>query len=213
MTGELLLLDEHNRLVKLEQTIETGLKTFVDVGNALLEIREDRLYRTTHSRFEDYCKARWDFSYTYAYRLIEAAEAVGNIKTLPIGKVLPATESQARPLTSLTPDEQREAWQKAVDTAPNGKVTAEHVQNVAKEYRPKQENKKPDKPQGQLAPVEKRKEVVELDDEEKQNAYFFGLYQEGEKLYNAWFDAESPVSRQMYREQLCNLMIRVDKER
>lgn len=34
------------------------------------------------------------------------------------------TESQCRPLAKLTPDKQREAWQKAIDIAQQGNVTA-----------------------------------------------------------------------------------------
>lgn len=47
----------------------------------------------------------------------------------------PKSVSQLRPLTTLEPDQQREAWQRAVETAPNGKVTAAHVESVVNEYR------------------------------------------------------------------------------
>ena len=52
------------------------------------------------------------------------------IRTPTIVGILPRTESQARPLISLPPDEQIAAWQEAVETAPNGKVTAAHVAEV-----------------------------------------------------------------------------------
>lgn len=39
---------EGGRLADLEVTIERGLTTFVEVGAALSEIRESRLYRQTH---------------------------------------------------------------------------------------------------------------------------------------------------------------------
>ena len=46
------------RLAELEAIIETGTQTFVEVGNALLEIRKRRLYREQgYKTFEDYC---WD---------------------------------------------------------------------------------------------------------------------------------------------------------
>lgn len=119
---------ETDRLTALEQTIERGLQTFVDVGTALLEIRDSRLYRQTFGTFEDYCRERWGMSRVHAFRMIEAASVANNL--LPIGNILPATESQARPLTGLPVDLQREAWQRAVDTAPNGKITAAHVASV-----------------------------------------------------------------------------------
>jgi hypothetical protein len=43
MNNELITLDERSRLYQLEETIRQGLNTFVDVGNALLEIRDKRL--------------------------------------------------------------------------------------------------------------------------------------------------------------------------
>ena len=67
----------------------------------------------------------------YAHRLIEAAEVTTNL--LPIGNKLPISEYQARPLTSLSPEAQREVWERAVETAPDGKITAAHVQSVVNE--------------------------------------------------------------------------------
>lgn len=54
--------------------IERGLTTFVEVGEALLEIRESRLYRETHATFEAYCQSRWAWSGDHAKRLMNAAE-------------------------------------------------------------------------------------------------------------------------------------------
>jgi phage N-6-adenine-methyltransferase len=123
-----LTVTECDRLTALEQTIERGLQTFVDVGTALLEIKDSKLYRGDYGTFEDYCRQRWNMSRSYAHRTIEAAQVAGNL--LPIGNILPATESQARPLSGLPVDLQREAWQRAIDTAPNGKITAAHVAHV-----------------------------------------------------------------------------------
>ena len=125
-----LTQDEARRLADCEAVIERGIKTFVDVGNALAEVRDDRLYRGTHGTFEDYCRDTWGFVQQHATRLIRAAEVIRNIQSEPIGSLFPTTESQARPLTRLEPAEQVAAWQEAVETAPNGKVTAAHVAEV-----------------------------------------------------------------------------------
>ena len=124
-----LTVAECDRLTALESTIERGLQTFVDVGTALLEIRDNRLYRQTFGTFEEYCRDRWGLKQSRAYQLMDAAKVVGLLKSSTIVE-LPATESQARPLTGLPVDLQREAWQRAVETAPNGKVTAAHVASV-----------------------------------------------------------------------------------
>jgi len=60
---------------------------------------------------------------------------IANLEQTPtIVGVLPATKSQACPLASLEPEKQREVWQRAVETAPNGKVTAAHVQNTVRVF-------------------------------------------------------------------------------
>lgn len=119
---------ERAELGRYERVIERGLQTFVEVGVALMAIREGKLYRGTHATFDAYCRERWNFSKSHSNRLIDAAEVVENLT--PIG-VIPANESQVRPLVKLEPEQQRKAWQQAVETAPNGKVTAAHVENVA----------------------------------------------------------------------------------
>lgn len=127
---ETLSVTEVTRLESLEATINAGMQTFVDVGSALLEIRDSRLYRHEFNTFDDYCRDRWGMVQRHANRLISAAEVA--IHLGPMG-LIPASERQARPLTVLEPDAQREAWQRAVDTAPNGRITAAHVQSVVDE--------------------------------------------------------------------------------
>ena len=83
-----------------------------DVGNALLAIRDGRLYREQHGTFEEYCKEKWGFNASRARQLIGAAAIVENLKSVTI--VTPATESQARPLAKLPPDEQPDLSSRAV---------------------------------------------------------------------------------------------------
>ena len=54
-----LAATERDRLSELEPLIERGMTSFVEVGNALLEISDRRLYRETHSTFAEYCGAKW----------------------------------------------------------------------------------------------------------------------------------------------------------
>lgn len=122
---------ERGRLDECEAVIERGLKTFVDVGRALLEIRDSGLYRDGYATFEDYCRERWGMMRAHAYRMIDAASVVDNLS--PMGDILPTSERQARPLTRLSAEQQAEAWTRAVETAPEGKITAAHVENVVRE--------------------------------------------------------------------------------
>lgn len=137
--------EESSLMFDCEAVVRRGLDTFLEVGSALVTIRDRRLYREHYHTFEEYCQRRWDMTARRARQLCAAADVVGNLKG-PAGPptseqdgnnrsdppVLPATESQARPLTQLKPLEQREAWQEAVKTAPGGKVTAKHVEEVVR---------------------------------------------------------------------------------
>ena len=88
--------------------------------------------KADYATFEDYCRERWGLTRRHVNRQIAAASVVSNLG--PIGPKLPQTESQARPLSQLDPDQQRAAWAEAVETAPGGKITAAHVQTVVNGY-------------------------------------------------------------------------------
>jgi len=103
---------ERSRLAELEEVVERGLTTFVEVGNALLEIRDQRLYRETHSTFEAYCRERWGFVASRARQLIAAAKTVTVVTAA--GLPAPTTERQARELARRM----REARQRLVRTDP-----------------------------------------------------------------------------------------------
>lgn len=68
--------EENARLAQCEQIIERGFTVFLEVGQALAEIRDAKLYRASHDTFEDYCKARWDIGRSRAYELIDQATVV-----------------------------------------------------------------------------------------------------------------------------------------
>jgi hypothetical protein len=131
-----LSADEQIELEECEAIIERGLQTFYEVGAALLRVRELRLYRIEHSSFEAYCAERWGISRPRAYQFIEAAEVRSNLST--IVDTLPMTESQARPLARLEPDQQREVWQQALQRAHElgQRLTAALVEAIVKEMHP-----------------------------------------------------------------------------
>lgn len=64
---------ERSRLAEYERVIERGLQTFIRVGMALAEIRNQGLYRETHLAFKQYCQERWGIEHSYACRLVRAA--------------------------------------------------------------------------------------------------------------------------------------------
>ena len=108
------LLRDDQRLAELEKTIARGKKTFVEVGLALAEIRDLRLYRREYSGFAEYCREKWGWSKPYCTQLITAAVVV---EALPADtKVAIATESQARELAKASPGELARVVQAVVDS-------------------------------------------------------------------------------------------------
>jgi hypothetical protein len=73
----------------------------------------------------------YEFSERHMWRL-HAANVTQGLLTPGSVEIIP--EKQLRPLTKLEPDEQQEVWQRAVDTAPDGNITARHVQQVVAEH-------------------------------------------------------------------------------
>jgi hypothetical protein len=132
---ELSFEDERDKL-KLEREVE---RAFYRAGCALRELRDRRLYRSTHKTFKEYCQDRFGFTRRRSDYLIGAAEVVDNLsgepepeqKREPMVLILPTSERQCRPLTKLEPEQQREIWHKAVESSkgkvPSGKVVAELV--------------------------------------------------------------------------------------
>lgn len=128
------------RLDELEGVIEHGMQTFVEVGNALREIREQRLYRESHETFETYCDERWGFGRNYANKQIAAAEAATALGTTVPTASAPTSEAQARELVPLKdqPEELAAVW---TEVSSNGTPTAARIreavqQRVALEPKP-----------------------------------------------------------------------------
>jgi hypothetical protein len=107
------LLRDGHRLTELEKVIAKGKKTFVEVGLALAEIRDLRLYRREYGGFEEYCRKKWGWQKAYANHVIRAADVV---KSLPAETAtMVANERAARELGKAEPGERAGVVQAIVD--------------------------------------------------------------------------------------------------
>lgn len=195
--ANIITLDERSRLFQLEETIRQGLNTFVDVGNALLEIRDKRLYRQDYSTFEEYCREQWSFTKQRAYQLMDAATVVDTIQKSTIVDFFPKTETQARPLASLEPEEQVEAWKRVITSTPEGKITAAIVLKAAKEV---EREKRADRRQDRIESTP----VIP-------NGKYNLIYADPPWQYTFGFDIHGAADRHyatMSIDDLCNLPIR-----
>jgi hypothetical protein len=149
-----LTTEEESERLHLERKVE---RAFYEAGMALMELRDRRLYRSTHATFEDYCRDRFNYTRRRPYQLIEAAIVYDNLidkcakilhmRASHLGSpqvldlpVLPTKESQARPLSQLDPQEQPLAWEIAVEEAggkvPTGRIVKDVVQRIKDRDRP-----------------------------------------------------------------------------
>jgi len=135
---QILNIDESHELERCEVVIKQGLQTFIEVGEALFIIRDKRLYRREFNTFEDYCTDKWGMVQQSATRLIRAYETVTNLQSEPMGSLLPESERQVRPLTSLEPEIQKEVWKEVVKQSEETRqpITAAKVQSVVNDWNP-----------------------------------------------------------------------------
>ena len=114
---------ETQRLKQLEKIISAGKKTFVEVGLALEEIRDKKLYRHEHGTFEKYCQRVWGWSANYGCKQITAANVAKEL-----GTVVP-NEAVAREVAKIPLPQRRKIVSEA-STSNSGKLTAKAVKNA-----------------------------------------------------------------------------------
>lgn len=119
-------------LHECEEVIERGLETFVEVGQALMVIRDGRLYKATHSSFDDYCRERWGWDRTRASQLITSSEVLNMFNTLEAPA--PTNDRQARALAPLKddPEAMAEVMEQVTEAAEaaGSKVTAQQIKDA-----------------------------------------------------------------------------------
>ncbi|MBD2512869.1 hypothetical protein H6G91_37815 [Nostoc muscorum FACHB-395] len=135
--------EEQRDRLHLERRVE---RAFFEAGKALAELRDRRLYRSSHRTFEDYCRDRFGHSRQKSNYLIAASDVYENLTTICCqnlgiedlttngSQILPTSEGQVRPITKLEPQEQWEVWQQAVELAggkvPTGRIVKDVVQRI-----------------------------------------------------------------------------------
>ena len=130
--------EEQSDRLHLERKVE---RAFYEAGRALKELRNRRLYRSTHKTFDEYCRDRFDYSRRKMDYLIAGSQVVDNLEMRTNGsQILPTSERQVRPLTKLEPSQQREVWAEAVKTAggkiPSGRIVKDIVQRIKEKVKP-----------------------------------------------------------------------------
>jgi hypothetical protein len=118
--------NELSRLNQLRQTIREGLRSWVAAGEALREIRDRQLYRSSHPTFEVFAEFEFQLTGRRLTQLIDAAEQWGRIvDALPdAAKGPPPSERALRELQALPPGERVAAYADAIASEPTGPIGA-----------------------------------------------------------------------------------------
>ncbi|MBU0969184.1 MAG: hypothetical protein KKC20_00990 [Proteobacteria bacterium] len=160
---------EHAQLEACENVIRKGLCTFLEVGRALAEIHDNRLYRETHSDFRLYYKDVWDLGKSRAYQQMDGYRVVKMLEdkmstmvdisendSTSNGIILPVNERQTRALLKLKkdPDALHKAWatvRKTLKDDPKAKLTGALINKAVKDVK------------GEVVKKEHKKRQVDLE--------------------------------------------------
>jgi hypothetical protein len=111
-----LSTEKKARLHELERVIERSIQSFLECGRALLEVRDQQLYRPLYATFGDYLIKRWGISYSRGAELMRSTLTAEILLNGPAGSdgdaPLPAdlAESTLRPLQKLPESLQIACW-------------------------------------------------------------------------------------------------------
>lgn len=124
-----------DRLAGLENVIHENLSGFLRAGQALLEVKETKLYKLQYRTFQEWAGSKFGISRRRAYELIHAANS-HKVLVRHGAQTLPTNERQSRPLSTVPDDEKPKIWEAALGHAGEGReVRAVHVTKAVREYK------------------------------------------------------------------------------
>jgi hypothetical protein len=122
---DIISIEESTRLIALEKVVTNGLQSWIEVGEALIEIRDSRLYRIEAKTFEEYCQSRFKMGKAHAHRLMTAAPIAKDLS--PIGHI---KESVIREIAKVAPERRAEVFAAATEAAAGHVPTAREIKQV-----------------------------------------------------------------------------------
>jgi len=125
-----LTTNQRKERLRLEKIVNDGKTVFMQVGFALKELRDQKLFVETHQNFAVYAEERFGLKKSRAYQLIEAVEVLSEVSTTVENNKLPTNERQFREVAKAPADKQV-----AVVEAAAAKAEAEDRKPTAKDYR------------------------------------------------------------------------------
>ncbi len=148
---------EHKRFDDLLGEIDAGIDSWRRIGERLKELRDNRLYRNTHSTFPEFCRDRWNWSKAYTHRFIVSSNYATSFenKITDISRkgnselpFLPqfTTETSVLPLRKVPAGQQDEVAKVIYDNAPeDGRITAKLVKEAVAQVCKPEKKKTPER--------------------------------------------------------------------
>lgn len=127
-----LTAEERKRFQELKrEMVDKMTSALVEVGEALKEIRDKKLYREDYDTFEALCRDAFNISRSNAYRLMEAAEVSQDLSS---ARDKPTSIRQLTALAKVEPEKRKEVFEKLKQGGP---VTAKRVRTELPDPKPK----------------------------------------------------------------------------
>jgi hypothetical protein len=147
---------------------DTVQQSYLKIGAYLEEIATKKLFQSTHWTFKEYCHEVLDMAKRRAYQYVQAHRVVKYLlptddeativdsqnknndyqtsepwfTPLPQSEAcytqIPTNERQARALVGLEPEVARAIWLQAIESAPDGKITAAHIRKTVRQFKGEQ---------------------------------------------------------------------------
>ena len=128
-----LTKEEKKDWKRLQRVVSKGIDGQWEMGAALLEINERKLYREEYEKFGDYLRNQHEISKSRGYQLIDAAAVRMQLEKVNHGGHLPESERQCRELAVVPADELSKVWEQVLQTASEqdipvtGKLIRQHT--------------------------------------------------------------------------------------
>ena len=117
-----------------EAMIEECMGAVFEFSVAVFTISHKKLYRKTHNTVEEYMRDRFGLARSTFYQYRGMGQFIENVRNCGHIKKLPSNEFQVRPVLKLNEDAWVDAWNRIVETAPDGKITGAHSAKVVAQF-------------------------------------------------------------------------------
>ncbi|QUE49268.1 hypothetical protein KBB96_10320 [Luteolibacter ambystomatis] len=125
--------------VDREAIVTSAVRQTIVAAKALHEIHSYRagiLWNNEYPTFEAYCRAKWGYAKSQAYRLAACGDFLSLFEShSPNGEWMLTNESQIRSVLSLPRDQWVDCWKEIIAEGPPSRLSAREVETKTKQHR------------------------------------------------------------------------------